>query len=69
MATVLENYYNLRSEVDQRIAQGGAPSDAIWSFHVRQQWHFRNPQRFLFCQQKLAQFILQLRQFRNMIHM
>ena len=24
---------------------------------------------FLFCQQKLAQFILQLRQFRNMIHM
>lgn len=26
MATVLENYYNLRSEVDQRIAQGGAPS-------------------------------------------
>lgn len=32
MATVLENYYNLRSEVDQRIAQGGAPADAIW-------WH------------------------------
>ena len=32
MATVLENYYNLRSEVDQRIAQGRAPADAIW-------WH------------------------------
>lgn len=32
MATVLENYYNLRCEVDRRIAQGGAPVDAIW-------WH------------------------------
>ena len=32
MATVFENYYNLRSEVDRRIAQGGAPADAIW-------WH------------------------------
>ena len=32
MATVLENYYNLRGEVDQRIAKGGAPADAIW-------WH------------------------------
>ncbi len=32
MATVLENYYNLRSEADRRIAQGGAPADAIW-------WH------------------------------
>ncbi len=32
MPTVLENYYNLRSEVDKRIAQGNAPADAIW-------WH------------------------------
>ncbi len=32
MATVLENYYNLRNEVDQRIAKGGAPANAVW-------WH------------------------------
>ena len=32
MATVLENYYGLRSEVNKRIAQGNAPADAIW-------WH------------------------------
>ena len=32
MATVLENYYSLRSEVDKRIAQGSASADAIW-------WH------------------------------
>ena len=32
MPTVLENYYNLRCEVDKRIAQGNAPADAIW-------WH------------------------------
>ena len=30
MATVLENYYNLRNEVDQRIAKGGAPANAVW---------------------------------------
>lgn len=32
MPTVLENYYNLRSEVDKRIAQGNVSADAIW-------WH------------------------------
>ena len=32
MATVLETYYNLRNEVDQRIAKGGASADAVW-------WH------------------------------
>ena len=30
MATVLENLYNLRSEMDQRIAKGGVPADVIW---------------------------------------
>lgn len=32
MATVLENYYGLRGEVNKRIAQGNVPADAIW-------WH------------------------------
>ena len=32
MATVLETYYNIRNEVDQRIAKGGAPANAVW-------WH------------------------------
>ena len=30
MATVLENLYNLRSEMDQHIAKGGVPADVIW---------------------------------------
>lgn len=30
MATVLENYYSIRTQVDTRIAQGGAPADAVW---------------------------------------
>lgn len=30
MPTVLENYHNLHKEVDQRIAQGGAPAEALW---------------------------------------
>ena len=30
MPTVLENYYNLRHEVEQRIAQGESSADAVW---------------------------------------
>lgn len=30
MPTVLENYYNLRHEVEQRVAQGGATASAVW---------------------------------------
>lgn len=30
MATVLENYYSIRAQVDKRIVQGGAPADAVW---------------------------------------
>lgn len=30
MATVLENYHSIRTQVDARIAQGGAPADAVW---------------------------------------